>query len=233
MVNFHVDPALLEPYVPAGTELDFCGGDALLSVVGFRFLNTRVRGFAIPLHRDFEEVNLRMYVRCDYHGETRHGVTFIRELVPRRAIALVARAVYNEPYVAVPMTSDVVLHGGQVRSASYGWRTAAGDCQLTAEVAAQEPRLPAYGSEACFVTEHYWGYTRQRDGSTIEYKVQHPRWNVCPASKAHLRGGSALFPGSGFANVLEGEPCSAWVSEGSAVTVFSPRTIGARRSHSQ
>jgi len=86
MINFRVDPVLLQPHVPSGTGLDFCDGHALLSVVGFRFLNTRVRGLVIPCHRDFEEVNLRMYVRREHRGETRHGVTFIRELVPRRAI---------------------------------------------------------------------------------------------------------------------------------------------------
>lgn len=230
MLNFRVDATLLQPHVPSGTELNFFDGQALLSVVGFRFLNTRVHGVAIPFHRDFEEVNLRTYVRREDHGEVRHGVTFIRELVPRRAIAMIARAIYNEPYVAVPMTSDVQLQAGRVRSAAYGWRTAVGDCELKAGVTAQESSLPSYGSEECFVTEHYWGYTRQRDGRTIEYEVLHPQWNVYPATSAHLRGNSALLLGPGFADVLKEQPCSAWVADGSEVTVFSPRRLDDGRS---
>jgi len=225
MINFRVDPAMLRPHVPAGTELDFCEGHALISVVGFRFLNTRVRGFAIPFHRHFDEVNLRMYVRRDERGEIRRGVTFIRELVPRRAIAAVARAVYNEPYVRVPMSSDVGIEGGRLQSATYRWQTSRGDCELRAEVRTEPFALPAEGSEACFVTEHYWGYTRQRDGGTIEYEVQHPRWNVCRAATAHLRGDTAPLYDSGFADVLKGQPCSAWVAEGSEVIVYRPRRL--------
>jgi hypothetical protein len=225
MINFRVDPALLQPHVPAGTELDFCDGHALVSVVGFRFLNTRVRGFAMPFHRNFDEVNLRMYVRRDERCEIRRGVTFIRELVPRHAIAAVARAIYNEPYVRVPMSSDVRIDGGRVQSATYRWQTSRGGGELRAEVRTERFAVPPEESEACFVTEHYWGYTRQRDGSTIEYEVQHPKWTVCPATTAHIRGDTALLYDSGFADVLDGEPCSAWLAEGSEVTVFKPRRL--------
>ena len=62
MLNYTVDPRLLAPLVPLGTEIDFENGDTFLSVVGFLFLDTRLLGLPIPLHRDFEEVNLRFYV---------------------------------------------------------------------------------------------------------------------------------------------------------------------------
>jgi uncharacterized protein YqjF (DUF2071 family) len=228
MINFRVDPALLQPHVPAGTELDFCEGHALVSVVGFRFLNTRVRGYPIPFHRHFDEVNLRMYVRREERGKVRHGVTFIRELVPRWAIAAVARAAYNEPYVHVPMTSDVTMKHGRLQSATYRWQTARGDCELHAELSDEPFVLPVEGSEACFVTEHYWGYTRQRDGSTIEYEVQHPKWSVCSAARAHLQGDTSLLYESKFAEVLKGQPCSAWVADGSGVIVFHPRKLALR-----
>ena len=49
-----------------------------VSLVGFRFLRTRVRGVAIPWHTDFEEVNLRFYVRRRAPGgEERRGVVFV------------------------------------------------------------------------------------------------------------------------------------------------------------
>ena len=126
MLNYRVDPALLHSRVPAGTVLETWQGEAYLSVVGFLFRRTRVLGFAIPWHQDFEEVNLRFYVRREMpSGEVRRGVTFIREIVPRRAIATIARLAYNEPYLALPMRH----HLGQVTDperapghVEFGWR---------------------------------------------------------------------------------------------------------------
>jgi uncharacterized protein len=107
MLNYTVDPRLVAPFVPLGTEIDFENGETFLSVVGFLFLDTRLLGFPIPLHRDFEEVNLRFYVRRRSADTWRRGVVFIRELVPRRAIALIARACYGENYLAVPMKHEI------------------------------------------------------------------------------------------------------------------------------
>ena len=39
-----------------------------MSVVGFMFADTRIRGIAIPFHRTFEEVNLRFYVKRSVDG---------------------------------------------------------------------------------------------------------------------------------------------------------------------
>src|SRR5579862_1786215 len=125
MLSFTVDPALLLPLVPRGTELDSHDGRTLLSLVGFRFLRTRVLGIPIPLHRDFDEVNLRFYVRRETGGELRRGVTFIREIVPRRLIAAVARLAYNEPYVALRMQSEVPASPGVSPSrVRYAWKNA-------------------------------------------------------------------------------------------------------------
>jgi len=43
-------------------------------------------------------------------------------------------------------------------------------------------------SEGEFITEHYWGYTRQRNGDTLEYQVEHPAWNVWEATTASFVG---------------------------------------------
>src|SRR5437867_5754320 len=98
MLTWRVDPALLRPFVPHGTELDLWNGHALVSLVGFRFRRTRVLGVAVPFHVNFDEVNLRMYVRAERDGEVRHGVTFLREVVSLPLVALVARGMYDEPY---------------------------------------------------------------------------------------------------------------------------------------
>src|SRR6266850_520973 len=121
MLNYEVDASLLLQYVPAGTELDRWNGKVFVSLVGFRFLKTRVLGLTIPFHANFDEVNLRFYVRRRQDDEIRRGVVFIREIVPRRAIAFVARSFYNENYVALPMSHEV--HStGDGQTAAYRWK---------------------------------------------------------------------------------------------------------------
>jgi uncharacterized protein len=176
MLNYDVYPAILEPLVPDGTTLDRWCDRALVSLVGFRFIDTRVRGAAIPFHRAFDEVNLRFYVRRDApSGQVRRGVVFVRELVPRLAVALLARWAYNEPYRALPMRSTApdarVDAPGRV---TFEWRTG-GRWQRLAATAVGTPVVPERTSEATFVTEHYWGYARQRDGSTRGVRAEGPR----------------------------------------------------------
>jgi uncharacterized protein YqjF (DUF2071 family) len=179
LLNYDVDPSILHALVPRGTQLDPWNGRAIASVVGFRFLRTRVLGVPVPFHRDFEEVNLRFYVRhAARDGSVRRGVVFVRELVPRLSIALLARLTYNEPYLAVPMRSSAPTAPTELPGrVTYGWRTGSRWQELAA-TAAGAPAIPSPEAEATFITEHYWGYTRQRDGGTIEYEVAHPRWRV-------------------------------------------------------
>jgi uncharacterized protein YqjF (DUF2071 family) len=219
MLNYRVDPALLRPLVPRGTELDQWQNRTYVSLVGFEFLNARVLGLPIPFHRNFPEINLRFYVRRVVGGETRRGVVFIGELVPRMAITWLARALYNEPYRTVSMRHRVSGSGSSLRSVSYAWRTGGRWHGLTASTEG-EARPVAAGSEEEFITEHHWGYTRQRDGGTLEYRVEHPRWSVWRATRSAPEGGSELTYGPAFGAILRAPPASAFVAAGSPVAVY-------------
>lgn len=222
MLNFEVDPAVVHPLIPAGTELDAWGGRTFVSLVGFLFLDTRVFGMHIPRHRDFEEVNLRFYVRRKTREGWRRGVVFIMELVPRTAIALTARIFYGENYVAVPMSHRIeVANGGAeaVRHVSYRWRFEGREHAIHI-TARGEAREIAAGSEEEFITEHYWGYTRRRNGGTLEYRVEHPRWRVWTAHEARLEGDVGRLYGERFAECLNTSPASAFLADGSEVTVL-------------
>ena len=223
-------PDALKPFVPRGTSLDLWQGRALASVVGFRFVDTRVLRVPIPLHRDFDEVNLRFYVRRELpDGEVRRGVVFIRELVPKPIIAWVARALYNEPYRALTMRSDVPRSPTETPGTlRYAWRrrtTSGRTWEHVAVRAAGNATVPVVGTEAQFITEHFWGYTRQRDGSTVEYEVRHPSWRVWAGEDADLRADVATLYGAAFEGALAGRPRSAFVAEGSAVSVHWPRRL--------
>ena len=225
MLNYEVDAALLENCLPRGTELDTFGGRTLVSLVGFRFLRARIFGvLPVPFHANFDEVNLRFYVRRrDASGELRRGVVFVREIVPRHAIALVARVAYRENYSRCAMRHRVSANTAGV-SAAYEWRLGGRWMGLRAE-AAGEPALPAEGSMEQFITEHYWGYSRQRDGGTVEYQVAHPRWGAWRSASAGFEGDGAAMYGAALGAVLRRAPESAFVADGSAVTVFAGTRI--------
>ena len=225
MFNYEVEPSLLAPLVPLGTELDAWNGITYASIVAFRFLHTRMLGLPIPLHRDFEEMNLRFYVRRRSGTELRRGVVFIREVVPRRVVATMARWLYNEPYRALPMRSTVA--DAPYLAAQYAWRLS-GRWHTVAARAGQSLTLPAVSSSEQFITEHYWGYTRQPDGSTIEYHVTHPPWAVAPAAAYEISADLVALYGPAIAACLT-HPVSVFLAAGSPVTVSRPVSL---REHS-
>jgi len=223
MLNYEVDPGLLRNLVPVGTELDCWNGRTFVSLVGFRFLRTKVLGIAFPFHRDFDELNLRFYVRRQCGGETRRGVVFIREIVPRWVIAAVARNFYNERYVALPMKHNIQQDDSRT-TVEYQWkiRKSWNTLSLTAN---GDPLIPEPGSEEEFITEHYWGYAAQRGGSCVEYQVQHPQWRVWTTTDARFDGCMKEFYGNDLNAVLTQSPASAFLAEGSAVSVHRGRRL--------
>lgn len=223
LLNYQVDPALLEARIPPGTELDLFQGRAFVSLVGFRFLNTRLLGISIPFHRDFDEVNLRFYVRRCEAGVVKRGVVFIQEIVPRRAIAAIARWVYHENYRALPM-SHVVIDEGAGPRVDYRWRL--GNCWNRLSAAGTgAARAMVEGSLEQFIAEHYWGYCAQPDGRTMEYQVAHPPWRVWGIASAEFSGDAQALYGAEFAAVLSRPSDSAILAEGSPVTVYSGKRL--------
>ena len=221
MLNYLVEPSVLAPLVPAGTELDRWNGATFLSVVGFMFLDTRILGVPVPFHRNFEEVNLRFYVRRKAPEGWRRGVVFVKELVPRIAIAWTARALYNENYEAVPMSHRVdrcTSNSRNAASVSYSWQFRSQPQWMTILTEGESEPIGA-GAQQEFITEHYWGYSRQRDGGTLEYRVEHPRWCVWTARESHLECDTAGLYGEVFRPFLSVPPASAFVADGSPVTV--------------
>ena len=226
MLNYRVPPEWLAPFVPMGTELDLWDGAAYISLVGFHFRDTRLLGVPIPFHRTFEEVNLRFYVRRTVDGVPRRGVAFLRELVPRPAVAIVAQLTYNEPYRTVAMRHRIDAASADTTPAvvEYEWRTGSAWSRMRVEPTGESAPLQP-GSEEEFITEHFWGYTRQRDGSTVEYEVRHPPWRVWRLRSVDLDDDSNVFDAP-FAGALRRAPHSAFLADGSAVSLHMPTRLG-------
>ena len=219
MVNYEVDPSVLQGFVPRGVELDYYHGRTFVSMVGFLFLSTRVFGMRFPFHTDFEEVNLRFYVRQPQpDGTFRRGVVFVREIVPRLAIATIARLWYNEPYVARPMRHQIE-RTPQGITTRFEWKYGGRWNRLAASVANSEPTPMEPGSIEEFITEHYWGYTAQRGGSTLVYQVEHPRWRVWTPATYEFDCDVGRLYGEEFVPVLSAPAVSAFIAEGAPVSI--------------
>jgi uncharacterized protein len=223
MANYAVDPALLLPYLPAGTELDLWDGKCYVSLVGFMFQHTKVLGIKIPFHVNFEEVNLRFYVRHNDNGVWKRGVVFISEIVPKPAIAFVANTFFNEHYHTCRMKHRIEQSADWLY-VGYQWKYK-GEWNSISVVADPEPVAMQPGSEEEFITEHYWGYSKTTGTKTTEYAVEHPRWKVHRVETYEVQCNFGELYGAAFASLAKTQPDSVLLAEGAEVVVRNKRIL--------
>ena len=222
LVTYRIGADVLTARLPAGLEADRRpddpAGTAYVSLVAFRFLDTRVKGLAVPLHRDFPEVNLRVYVRTT-STPTRRGVLFISELVPKPAITMVANLVYHEHYRTVPMECDVRDLADGTRETSVTIEL--GDRMHRISCTGDRPPQPTEpGGVEDFFKEHEWGFGRDADGELVTYRVAHPVWRAYPRARLALDVSFHELYGDPWGALDGAEPFHVMFAEGSAITVF-------------
>ena len=214
MANYEIEPSLLHQFVPKGTNLDLHNSKCYVSLVAFKFLDTKVLSISIPFHINFEEVNLRFYVKRETTEETKRGVVFIKEIVPRTAIAFVARAFYGEPYETWKTGYEQIE-----RKLSYFWSKADCENSVTIEVG-ENLGVPGENSHGEFIIEHYWGYTRRGENRTDEYKVEHPKWELFAANNVKIDVDFGFTYGKKFGFLSDTEPISVLLAKGSEISVY-------------
>jgi uncharacterized protein YqjF (DUF2071 family) len=223
MANYIVDPSILQPYLPDKTELDLFNGHTFVSLVGFMFTNTRILGLKIPFHVNFEEVNLRFYVRYNDKGTWKRGTVFIKEIVPKPAISFIANTVYHEKYDTKRMKHCTTETVNEIRL-DYRWKHK--NKWNVIEATAEKPSQAMISeSEEEFIAEHYWGYSKYNDTTTFEYHVQHPPWKIFPVKSYLIDCDFASLYGDSFSNLIDAKPNSVFVAEGSAVSVLKKRNL--------
>ncbi|MBP1771822.1 MAG: hypothetical protein H6P99_985 [Holophagaceae bacterium] len=222
LVTFQVDSDVLRPLLPPGVEPEPFAGNFYLSLVGFQFLKTRILGLPAPFHGAFPEVNLRTYVTARVNGQKRSGVVFLRELVPRSLVTLIARWGYGEPYQTVPLSHPrQSATAAEPASSMFRW-TECGEIRGF-EATPCSASLDASGLDT-FLVNHLWGFAN-RFGTTLAYEVSRPPWQLSRAEHFKWIGGpSAAFPPS-VLNVLSTEPASLLHTEGSPISVGFPKRV--------
>lgn len=217
MAQYAVDKEILSKYLPPYTKLDDWQGKYYVSLVGFMFVNVKLLGLNIPFHTNFEEVNLRFYVKFKDAGTWKRGVVFIKEFVPKPAITFVANTIYKENYQTFPMKHSWIEQENQLE-VDYSWKNRHWhNFSVTAASKAEEILT---GSEEEFITEHYWGYTQIGAGKTSEYGVEHPRWQAYPVKDYKINVDFEINYGSDFAFLNKAKPDSVFLAEGSEIRVL-------------
>jgi uncharacterized protein len=222
IANYSVDKKVLDKYLPPKTEIDLWNDICYVSLVGFMFKDTKIKGLKVPFHTNFEEVNLRFYVRYHDNGEWKRGVVFIKEIVPKPALTFVANMVYKENYETMPMSHSWTTLGDKL-IVEYKWRK--GRWYSFKVVADRKASLIRNNSEEEFITEHYWGYTKISSERTSEYGVEHPKWEVYEIKEYVIDLDFGDIYGRDF-NFLTSEiPRSVFLAEGSEIKVKDGRLI--------
>lgn len=223
IVNYAVDASVLKKYLPYQCELDYFNNVCYVSLVGFMFLNTRVKGVKVPFHVNFEEINLRFYVKHrTANDELRRGVVFIKEIVPKPALAFIANTLYKEHYVTMP-TNHNWIYGDNMLSVTYQWKSSHWN-SIFISASSQCIEFGA-GSEEEFITEHYWGYTQLSPTASLEYAVEHPRWHAYPVRDFLITVDFADVYGDEFKFLNTMKPQSVFLMEGSEIIVRKGSSI--------
>jgi uncharacterized protein YqjF (DUF2071 family) len=223
LFNYEVDAKILEKYVPAGTQIDLWNNKCYISLVGFMFKNTKVLGLKVPFHVDFEEVNLRFYVKRFENGQWKRGVVFIKEIVPKKAITFIANTLYQEHYETQKMKHEII-EGDTTNTFIYQWKNQErwNTIQLETKKGLTEIEID---SEAEFITEHYFGYTKITKNLTFEYEVQHPRWEQYEVLNHAIEIDFEKTYGEDFKFLQNIKPTSVFLAKGSKIIVKNKRKL--------
>lgn len=223
MINYAVDPKVLQPYLPFETELDEWNGTCYVSLIGFMFVDTRMLKMRIPFHVNFEEINLRFYVKYKDTDGHKRGVVFIKEIVPRPALTFVANTLYKENYETLKTKHSWVESNDEL-TVEYGWKKK-GVWNTIKTISGNKPVDIKLNSEEEFITEHFWGYAKISETVTSEYEVAHPRWQIYPVKEYEINVDFKQTYGANFAFLQDQKPVSVYLAEGSEIVVKQGRRI--------
>jgi hypothetical protein len=223
MANYVVPASFLLPYVPYKTELDFFEGKAYVSLVGFNLHKTKVLGFSIPMHVNFEEVNLRFYIKHNDHGTWKRGLVFIKEIVPKRAVSFIANNLFREKFATMSMRHFHNDTGGNLETC-YEWLFKKKWNKISSVTDKRSKKI-AEGSCECFFIDHYWGYSKFSKSKTYQYQVEHPAWESLKVLSYSIDCDFGSIFGDEFSFLNNEKPASVLMTKGSEIRLQHKKVI--------
>jgi uncharacterized protein YqjF (DUF2071 family) len=219
MINYEIDPEILTGYLPPHTELDNFNGKHYVSLVGFLFKDSKVKGIIVPYHRTFEEITLRFYVRhIGPDGILKRGVVLIKEIATKKISAPVAGKIFGENQEACDTrhlwsnpTEDKV-------SVEYMWKRTA-DWDWISVTATGVSYFPKQKTEEQFITERNRVYSKGKKDTTTVYNVEHSNWRIHTVHYSDINCNFEKNFGKDFAYLNKAKPASVFLADGSAITM--------------
>jgi uncharacterized protein len=223
LVNYRVAADMLLPFVPAGCQLDTPVDDPdlhVVSVVGLRFADTRFLGLPAVMARSFPQLNLRCYVR---HG-SKHGVVFLRELVPKWLVSMGARTLFSQPYDVASLSHEVRRDGETIDvHTRVAYQGREGFIRVRG---CGEPNLPEPGGHAEFLTARHWGFFRGRSGGTWGYQLEHQSWRLYTIESAEATIDPGMICGDALGvDGWKGNLHSVLLADGSVARLYRSEVI--------
>ena len=222
MANYEIDPKILIPFVPKGVELDLHNGKCYVSLVGFMFKNTKLFNIPIPYFGNFEEINLRFYVKRKEGNIVKRGVVFINETIPYPVVAWVANKLYNEHYTVVPTKHEIITKQSST-DVKFEWLLNKKWNSIAVTKSNTCQKMEQHSLES-FIYEHYFGYTKTAKNETEEYKLQHPSWKISEVLDYNIDCDFEAMYGKSFSVLNQTQPEAVFIAEGSSVGIEWKRT---------
>ena len=152
----------------------------------------------------------------------KRAVVFIKEIVPKPLITIIANTLYNENYETMKMS-----HAHSKNKKIYHFGRKSLDQSIAVNLENEKLNVKS-GSHEEFITEHYWGYAEIDEKSTNEYEVVHPKWTQRKVSSYDIKIDFADIYGQSFHLLNQQKPFSVLYCDGSEVSVENKTKIASK-----
>lgn len=221
--NYIIDPSILDKHLPNGTELEDHNGEYYVSLVAFRYCKTRLLNVRVPYHNNFEEINLRFYVKREITpGKWRSEVAFTKLFFPRPALTLVAKYMYKENYETLKMRHSWSENENYLLT-SYGLnKNGWNNFEIKSDK--KSMKIDSNSSEF-FFSKQYWGTSQIDHKSSTIYKIEHPDWEAYNVFNWNVSFDFKTIFGPEFKHLTDTQPDSVHLFKGSEVIVNKKKNI--------
>jgi len=222
-LTFEVPEDRVVAVIPPGVAPDRWHGHTHVTLVALRMHDVRVAGWRIPGFGSHAQVNLRTYVRGPRDPRApalAPGVAFVRQLVPSRLIAAVARVRFGEPFRAAAVEARVTATEDAVH-VEYRFGLARPSNRI-AVAGSRRARSPMPGTLEQHLIERRLGWRADRRGRLRGFRVDRDAWAVRDLHTVAYDIDFAALYGAAWGFLNGAPPVSTILAVGSHVAVYEP-----------
>ena len=176
LLNYIIPQEVIEKYLPKHTKPDLYNGNCFISLVGFQVKKLKLNDVKVPLIKDFDEIDLQIYVKHFNGASWEKGVVVISRIFDQPGLAPLTNTIFQTNYISHPSKSEVKedQHGLEVK---YSWQFDGKEQSFSVKsnnLAAPYDK----GTEAAFILDRSLGFIRVTEEETLKYPVTHASWHL-------------------------------------------------------